>query len=135
MIFASSTWRSMARRLGVSAVFGKESAVGEVAMELLENLLYDNRIFSKVRCDSLKSGSTHQATAWKYSPSKPAMAATTRPVSADSPSTKAARSSHRAGFQSMRPSRSARLSRAGFKAMPQGFTRTLDQLADCLAKA
>jgi len=24
---------------------------------------------------------------------------------------------------------------AGFKAMPQGFTRTLDQLADCLAKA
>ena len=24
---------------------------------------------------------------------------------------------------------------AGFKAVPQGFTRTLDQLADCLAKA
>ena len=24
---------------------------------------------------------------------------------------------------------------AGVKAMPQGFTRTLDQLADCLAKA
>jgi hypothetical protein len=24
---------------------------------------------------------------------------------------------------------------AGFKSMQQGFTRTLDQLADCLAKA
>ena len=54
---------------------------------------------------------------------------TTRPESADSPSTKAARSSHRAGIQSMRPSRSARLSRRGSnpcrRASPQRWTSSL----------
>jgi hypothetical protein len=58
----------------------------------------------------------------------------TRHVSADSPSSRPARRSTLRGHLT-RPSRSAKTLEAELKSMPWGFTATVAQFGDCLAKA